>query len=57
MGEPEGEQRQLEIENLFAKIMTEKSPNFVKEMDIQFQEVQSPKQEEHKEAHSKTHDN
>ena len=31
--------------------------NLVKEKDTQFQKVQSPKQDEHKEAHTKTHQN
>ena len=35
--------------------MTENFPNLVKEKDTQFWEVQSPKQDEHKEAHTKTH--
>ena len=35
---PEGEEEEQEIENLFEKIMREKSPNLAKEID--FQEVQ-----------------
>ena len=57
MGVPEGEEREQEIENLFEKIITENFPYLVKEIDIQVQEVQSPKQDEPKEAHTKTHCN
>ena len=39
-GVPEREEREQEIENLCEKIMTEKSPNLVKETDIQVQEAQ-----------------
>ena len=41
---PEEEEEQ-EIEKLFEKIMKENFPNFVKEIDIQVQEAQSPKQD------------
>ena len=34
----EGEEKEQEIENLFEKIMKEKFPNLVKEIDIQVQE-------------------
>ena len=54
---PEGKERELEIGTLFEKIMTENFPNLVKEIDIQVQEVWSPKQNESKEAHSKTYHN
>ena len=37
---PEGEEEQQEIENLFEKIMKEKFPNLMKEIDIQVQEAQ-----------------
>ena len=37
---PEGEEKEQEIENLFEKIMKEKFPNLVKEIDIQVQEAQ-----------------
>ena len=33
-------EREKGIENIFAKIMTKKFPNLVKEIDIQIQEVQ-----------------
>ena len=38
IGAPEGEEEQQEMENLFEKIMKEKSPSLAKEID--FQEVQ-----------------
>ena len=37
---PEGEEKEQEIENIFEKIMKEKFPNLVKEIDIQAQEAQ-----------------
>ena len=55
IGMPEGEEQK--IENLFERIMKENFPNFVKEIDIQVQEAQSPKQDGHKEDHTKTHHN
>ena len=51
---PEGEEEEQETENLFEKIM-KKFPNLAKEIDIQVQEAQSPKQVGTKEDHSKTH--
>ena len=62
MGVPEGEEKEQEIienriRNLFGKIMKENFPNLVKEIDMQVQEAQSPKQDGCKEAHSKTHHN
>ena len=39
IGVPEGEQEELEIENLFEKIMKENFPNLVKETDTQVQEA------------------
>ena len=56
IGGPEGEEREKKIENLFEKIITVNFPNLMKEIDIQVQE-QSPKQDESKEAHTKTHHN
>ena len=53
VGLPEGTEREQGNENLFEKIMTENFPNLVKEIDIQVQE--SPKQDEPKKAHTKTH--
>ena len=40
MGVLEGKYRQLEIGNLFEKLMTENFPDFVKKIDIQVQEAQ-----------------
>ena len=37
--------------------MKENFPNLVKEIDMQVQEAQSPKQDVCKEAHTKTHHN
>ena len=56
IGVPEGEEKEQEIRNLLEKIMKE---NFtlVKEIDIQVQEAQSPKQDGCKESHSKIHHN
>ena len=52
---PEGEEEEQEIENLFEKIMKENFPNLTKEID--FQEVQSPKEFGPKEVHTKVHHN
>ena len=51
------EEKEQEIRNLFEKIMKENFPNLVKEIDMQVQEAQSPKQDGCKEAHSSTHHN
>ena len=40
IGVPEGEEKEQEIGNLFEKIMKENFPNWVKEIDMQVQEVQ-----------------
>ena len=37
--------------------MTENFPSLLKDIDIQVQEAQSPKQDELKEAHTKIHHN
>ena len=50
---PEGEEKEQKIGNLFEKIMEENFPNWVKEIDIQVQKAESPKQDGCKEAHSK----
>ena len=52
---PEGEEEEQEIENLVEKIMKENFPNMEKEID--FQEVQSPKEFGPKETHTKAHHN
>ena len=56
IGVPEWEEEEQEIGTLFEKIMKDNFPNLVKEIDMQAQEAQSPKQG-CKEAHSKTHHN
>ena len=57
IGVPEREEKEQETENLFEKTMKENFSNLVKEIDIQVQEAQSPKQDGFKEAQSKTHHN
>ena len=42
---PEGEEKEQEIGSLFEKTVKENFPNLVKEIDIQVQEAQSPKQD------------
>ena len=49
------EQREQGIEILFEKIMMESFLNLVKGIHIQVQEAQRLKQDETKEAHTKTH--
>ena len=53
IGVPEREEKEQEIGNLFEKIMKQNFCNLVKELDMQVQEAQSPKQDGCKEAHSK----
>ena len=59
IGVPEGEEEDLEIENLFEQIIQENFPKLTKE--INFQEVQeaqrAPKEAGPKEAHTKAHHN
>ena len=57
IGTPEGEEEEQGIENLFEKVMMENFPNLKREKVTQIQETQSPKQEEYKKAHCKTHHN
>ena len=57
IGIPEGEEEDQGIENLFEKVMMENFPILMKEKLTQIQESQSPKQEEPKEVHCKTHHN
>ena len=52
---PEGEEEEREIKNVFEKIMNENFPNLAKEID--FLEVQSPKEVVPKEPHTKAHHN
>ena len=56
-GPPEGEEEDHRIENLFEKVKMENFPILMKEKLTQIQESQSPKQEEPKEVHCKTHHN
>ena len=56
-GVPGGEEKEQETENLFEKIMKENFPNLAKEIDMQIQEAQSPKQVGYTEDHTKTHHN
>ena len=44
IGVPEGEEEEWEIKNLFENIMKENFPNLAKEIDMQVQEAQSPKE-------------
>ena len=57
IGRPEGKEEEQGIENLFEKVMMENFPNLMREKVTQIQETQreSPKQEEHKQVHYKTH--
>ena len=57
IGMPEGKEEAQEIEKSFEKIMKENFPNLVKEIDIQVQKAQSPKQVGPKEVHTKIHRN
>ena len=52
---PEGEEKQQEIENLFEQITKENFPNLVKELDMQVQDAQCPKEVGSKKKHTKTH--
>ena len=54
---PEGEEEEQMIENLFEKVVMENFPNLMTEEATHIQETQSPKEQEPKEAHSKTHYN
>ena len=57
IGLPEGEEEEQGIENLFEKVMMENFPNLRKERVTRIQQTQSPKQEEPKDYHCKTHHN
>ena len=56
-GIPEGEERQKGDYYVFENLIGVKFPNLGKEIDIQFQEAQSPKQHQPKEDHYKTYCN
>ena len=51
------EETEQEIRNLFEKILNKNFPNLVKEIDMQVQKAQRPKQDRCRETHSKTHHN
>ena len=56
MGVPQGEDKEQEIVNLFENISKENFHNLAKEIDFkEVQEAESPKQDEPKETHTKTH--
>ena len=55
MGLPEGAEKEQEVGNICEKIMKENFPNLVKEIDIEVQEAQNPKQDGCKEDHAKAH--
>ena len=57
VGIPEGEEEEQGIENLFEKVMMENFPNLMREKVTNPGNTESPKQEEPKEAHCKTHHN
>ena len=57
IGIPEGEAEEQGIENLFEKVMMENFPNLRRESVTHPGNTESPKQEEPKEAHYKTHHN
>ena len=56
IGVPEGEEEEQETENLLENIM-KNFPNLAKELDMQVQEAQSPKEVGPKEEHTKAHHN
>ena len=49
------EEKEQETGNLSEKIVKENIPNLMKEIDMQVQEAQSPKQDGCKQDHIKTH--
>ena len=51
----EGEEEEQEMEKLFEQIMKENFPSLAKEIDMQVQEIQSPKEIGPKEEHTKAH--
>ena len=48
----EGEEEEQDIKNLFKQIMKENFPSLAKEIDMQVQEAQSPKEIGPKEEHT-----
>ena len=57
IGVPEGEEREKGPEKIFENIIAEKFRNMGKEIVIQVQEAQSPRQDKPKEEHTKTYSN
>ena len=57
IGIPEGEEEEQGIENLFEKVMMENFRNLMRKSHTNTGNTESPKQEERKEAHYKTHHN
>ena len=57
IGIPEKEEEEQGIENLFEKVMMENSPNLMEKKSHKSRIRESPKQEEPKEVHCKTHHN
>ena len=57
IGIPEGEEEQQGIENLFEKVMMENFPTLMREKVTHPGNIESPNQEEPKEAHLETHHN
>ena len=55
IGVPEGEERELGIENVFEETMTKNVPNLVKKKHTSPGSTESPKEDEPKEVHNKTH--
>ena len=56
-GVPEGEEREKGSEKVFEEIIAENFLKMEKETVTQVQEVQSPRQDKHKQKHTKTHSN
>jgi len=57
IGVPEGEEREKGPEKIFENKTAEKFRNMGKEIVIQVQEAQSPRQDKPKEEHTKTYSN
>ena len=58
IGVPEGEEEEQGIENMFEKVMMENFPNLMRRKSHPNPgNTESPKQEESKQAHCKTHHN
>ena len=57
IGTPEGEKEEQGIENLFEKVMMENFPNLMRHNHTNPGNIESPKEEEPKQAHCKAHNN